>query len=345
MVRSRLKLVALLIVLGLVLFGCSSGDEETAANSKEQTAQFGYATSVMSYPMTLLPEYTEEVDVELTSFSSGNDVMTALVSGSLDVAQITYLHYIRAMESGFDIVAISGQVNGGTEILIKNDLDLAEDDWEGLKAIIEESKANGQPFRLATSRGSAQDIQIRAELRLNGIDPNKDIEIINISNTSDHVTALERGEIEMVATVEPVATMAIEKGSAKHFTFPYNQDAGKLTNLIVTRSDVIEEKPEVVEAVVGGIVEVIEKIDEDHDLWIEVVNEHTPLEAETGAKVLNNAFPDYKVHREAALSIVGMMLDLGYIQKDVSELVDENIDYQFLEKVTGKSKEELGYNE
>lgn len=341
-----LKLSVLTTITAMMLFGCNDEGDVVSTDSEEKpTVQFGYATSIMSYPMTLLPEYTEEVDVALTSFTSGNDVMTALVSKNLDVAQITYLHYIRAMESGFDIVAISGQVNGGTEVLIKNDLDLAVDDWDGLKKVIEEYKANGQLFRLATSRGSAQDIQIRAELQKNGINTKEDLEIINISNTTDHVTALERGEVEMVSTVEPVGTMAIEKGSAKHFTFPYNQAAGKLTNLIVTRSDVIKEKPEVVEAVVGGVVDVIETIDTKPDIWVEVVNEYTPLDAETGAKILENAYPDFKVYRESAIAIVGMMNDLEYIKSDVTDLVEENMDYQFLEKVTGKSKEELGYNE
>lgn len=346
MLSKKMKFSALTVISAAMLFGCNNEEDVATTHSEEKaTVQFGYATSIMSYPMTLLPEYTEEVDVALTSFTSGNDVMTALVSESLDVAQITYLHYIRAMESGFDIVAISGQVNGGTEVLIKNDLNIAVDDWDVLKNVVEEFKGSGQLFRIATSRGSAQDIQIRAELQKHGIDPMKDVEIINISNATDHVVALERGEVEMAATVEPVGTMAIEKGSAKHFTFPYNQAAGKLTNLIVTRSDVIEEKPEVVEAVIGGVVDVISTIDQDPKLWVDVVNEYTPLDAATGEKVLNNAYPDYKVYRESAISIVEMMSELNYIKTDVTALVEENIDYQFLEKVTGKPKEELGYNE
>ncbi len=49
------------------------------------------------------------VEVEATGFNSGNDVLTALVSKSIDVAQVTYLHYITALDKGFDVVAVSGQ--------------------------------------------------------------------------------------------------------------------------------------------------------------------------------------------------------------------------------------------
>ena len=38
-----------------------------------------------------------------------------------------------------------------------------------------------------------------------------------------------------------------------------------------------------------------------------------------------------------------MMRDLKYISTDVSEQVEKNLDYSFLEAVTGKPKTELGY--
>lgn len=340
----------------LVMLLSACGNSETTA-TKEISAEepesevtvpilkMGYATSIMSYPMTLLPDYTENLEVELSSFSSGNDVMTALISKSIDVAQITYLHYITAMDKGLDIVPISGQVNGGTDMLIHKSLELEPDDWDGLKKLIAEYKEQGKTFRVAASRGSAQDIQMRGEFLLHGIDPMKDVEIINIANVSDHVTALERGEVEMTTSVEPVATMAKINGAAKHFAYPYNQDAGNLTNLIVTRSDVIEDRPKDLTAIVGGIVSVLDEIDSDKDLWIDVVNEYTTLDDETGSEALKNAYPDHKIHRESALAIVSMMQELNYIQSDVSDKVGANINYTFLSEVTGKPKEELGYND
>ncbi|MDF2652230.1 MAG: transporter [Paenibacillus sp.] len=361
MVRKGLKFwVVASLVMMLVLTACgNTKTEKPTANgavpanegTKKESSKpspilkMGYAKSVMSYPMTLLPETTKNLNLELSSFSSGNDVLTALVSKSIDAAQITYLHYITAMGKDLDIVPISGQVNGGTDILVQKSLELKEDDWEGLKKVIDDFKKQKKPFRVAASRGSAQDIQMRGEFLLHGIDPLKDIQIINIPNVTDHVSAIEKGEVEMATTVEPVASMAKLSGTAKHFTFPYNQAAGKLTNLIVTRSDVIKDRPQDLKELVGGVVTLLNKLDTDKKIWIDVVNKYTPLDEKTGTEALKNAYPDYKIHRKSALAIVTMMKELNYIQTDVSEKVGKNIDYSFLSQVTGKTKEELGYND
>ena len=80
---------------------------------------------------------------------------------------------------------------------------------------------------------------MRGAFAKQGIDINKDVQFINIPNPSDHVQALRRGEVELICSVEPFATQIREVKAAKFFAFPYDQAAGKLTNLIVTRSDVI----------------------------------------------------------------------------------------------------------
>jgi dihydroorotase-like cyclic amidohydrolase len=56
--------------------------------------------------ITLTPGLAKGVEIEATGFNSGNDVLTALVSKSIDVAQVTYLHYVTALDKGFDVVAV-----------------------------------------------------------------------------------------------------------------------------------------------------------------------------------------------------------------------------------------------
>src|SRR5262249_15750762 len=137
------------------------------------TLTLGFAKCGHCMPMGLMPELSDKLTIEVTNFTSGNDVLTALVSKSIDVAQITYLHYVAALDKGFDVVAISGQVNAGLEIVVQRGLNQKESDWVGFKALVGERKAAGKPLKVAASRGSAQDIHLRGELLLNGIDPNK----------------------------------------------------------------------------------------------------------------------------------------------------------------------------
>jgi ABC-type nitrate/sulfonate/bicarbonate transport system substrate-binding protein len=313
------------------------------AQGAKPKIKLGFAKCAHCLSMALVPQLTDKVDIEAINFNSGNDVLTALISKSIDVAQVTYLHFVTALDKDFDVVAISGQVNGGSELMMANGINLAEGDWPGLKKLIGEYKAQGKPFRVAASRGNAQDIHMRGELLLKGIDPNKDIQFINIPNPSDHVAALQRGEIEMICTVEPFAAQIRAAKAGKRFALPYDQAAGTLTNLIVTRSDVIKSRPADVRETVAAVVKLVDKLKADKSGWVDSINKYTGLDKTIAAEALKNAFPDYTMHYKATLAIALMMKDLKYVSRDVSPDIAKFMDYSFLVDVTKKPKNQLGF--
>jgi len=322
----------------MLALGSGAADAQSASVLK-----LGFAKCAHCLPMALTPSFAKGVTIEATGFNSGNDVLTALVSKSIDVAQVTYLHYVTALDKGFDVVAISGQVNGGSECLSTPKLKLAADDWAGFKRLINEAKAAGNPLKVAASRGNAQDIHMRGAFLKQGIDPNKDIQFVNIPNPSDHLAAIQRGEIDMVCTVEPFASQIRMANAASRFVLPYDQAAGTLTNIIVTRSDVIAARRADVQATVSAVVALVEKLKSDKSIWVEVIGKYTGLDKAVAASALENAFPDYDIHRSSTLAIAAMMKDLKYIARDVSADVEKNLNYSFLEAATKKAKSELGY--
>lgn len=330
------KIIPLILAAALIVPGMAF------AQAKPKV-KLGFAKCAHCLPMALTPELASGADIEAINFNSGNDVLTALVSKSIDVAQVTYLHYVTALDKGFDVVAISGQVNGGSEMISAKGLALKENDWNGLKKLIAEYKAQGKPFRIAASRGNAQDIHMRGELMLNGINPNRDVQFVNIPNPSDHSAALQRGEIELICTVEPFAAQIRLSGVGKSFALPYEQAAGNLTNLIVTRSDVIKDNPLAVRETVRAVVKLVDKLKTDRKIWVDVINKNTAMDATVANEALKNASPDYAMHRKQAQAIAVMMKDLKYVSRDVSAEVDAHMDYRFLSEVTGKPKTELGY--
>ncbi|MGJ7538506.1 MULTISPECIES: ABC transporter substrate-binding protein [unclassified Variovorax] len=305
--------------------------------------KLGYAKCAHCTPLSLTPQHAANVKLEAIGFNTGNDVLTALLSKSIDVAQVTYLHYATALDKGFDVVAISGQVNGGSQLLVGNDLAVKENDWASLKKVIAEYKAAGKPFRVAASRGNAQDIHMRGAFARQSIDVNKDVQFINIPNPSDHVQALRRGEVELICSVDPFATQIRQLGAAKFFAFPYDQAAGKLTNLIVTRSDVIASKPKAVEETVRSIVKVNDMMSANKPLFVDTIQKVTGLDKAIATGAVENLYPDYRMYRAPAVAIGAMMRDLKYIGSDVSAQIEKNMDYRFLEAATGKPKSVLGY--
>ena len=118
--------------------------------------KLGFAKCAHCLPMSLIPGIARNVEVEAIGFNSGNDVLTALVSKSIDIAQVTYLHYVTALDKGFDVVAVSGQINGGSECLSSAKLALPAENWSAFKAAVAKAKADGQPLKVAADRKSTR---------------------------------------------------------------------------------------------------------------------------------------------------------------------------------------------
>src|SRR3984893_12085365 len=285
------------LVTGIASLAALTLDCVPAAAQAEPTIKLGYAKCAHCTPLALLPQYAKGVKIEVIGFNTGNDVFTALVSKSIDVGQATYLHYAVGLDKGFDVVAISGQVNGGSAMLVTNDLPVTPEDWGSLKKVIADYKAAGKPFRVAASRGNAQDIHMRGAFAKQGIDVNKDVQFINIPNPSDHLQALRRGEVERICTVEPFGTQILQLKAAKLFTHPYDQAAGKLTNLMLTRSDVVAAQPKALEETVRAIVKIDEYIGRDQHAWIDVINKVTGLDKAVASDAIGNLYPDPEMHR------------------------------------------------
>ena len=81
-------------------------------------AKMAYAKCAHCLSMAMVPSLAKGVEIEAINFNSGNDALTALVSKSVDIAQVTYLHFVTGLDKGMDLVAVSGQVNGGSELLV-----------------------------------------------------------------------------------------------------------------------------------------------------------------------------------------------------------------------------------
>ena len=325
------------------LLACGGLLAGSAAAQGKPKIKLAYAKCAHCMAMSMVPALAQNVEIEGINFTAGSDALTALVSKSVDIAQVTYLAYVSGLDKGFDLVAVSGQVNGGSEMLVGKDSKLASDDWAGLKKLIADYKAQGKPFRIAASRGNAQDLHMRGELAGHGIDPSKDVQFVNIPNPSDHAAALSRGEVELICSVEPFASQIRMTGVGKHFAYPYDQAAGRLTNLIVTRSDVIKEHPAEVKETVAAVVRLVDGLQKDKQGWINSIVKGTGLDPKIATEALSNAYPDYRMYRTQTKAIAVMMKDLKYVSGDVSSLAEKNMDYSFLMSVTGKPKAELGY--
>jgi ABC-type nitrate/sulfonate/bicarbonate transport system substrate-binding protein len=332
-----------LLLAATLTFSLAAGLTSVAMAQVEPNIKVGYAKCAHCTPVSLMPQFASGITIEAINFNTGSDALTALVSKNIDIAQSTYQSYAVAMDRGFDVVAISGHVNGGSQVLLGNDLPVNPDDWAGLKHLIDSFHQQGKPFRVAASRGNAQDLQMRGAMLAHGIDPNKDVQFINIPNPPDHLQALRRGEVDLICTVEPFATQITQAGAAKFFAYPYDQDTGNLTGIFLTRPDVIAQRSKDVESAIRAWLKVDDLISHDKASWADVIVKISGAQRPVAVASIDNLFPDRAMHRAMAVNIGRDMQKLGYVSRDVSGSIESHLDYRFLESVTGKPKSELGF--
>jgi ABC-type nitrate/sulfonate/bicarbonate transport system substrate-binding protein len=314
-----------------------------ASAQTEPTIKVGYSKCAQCFSMQLLPQFTKGVKVDLIPFNSASDVLTALMSNGIDVGQVTYVHYVMAIDRGFDVVAISGHVNGGSDMIISKSLGLTPGDWTGLKKRIAADNQSGRPMRIATSRGSVQDLQMRGELAAHGINPDKDVSFINVPDPSDDASVLARHEADMVCMVEPFASQVRLSGAGVSFGRPYDQATGPLTGLIVTRSDVIGAHRPQVQQVVTGVTNLVAHIKTDRSGWAAQIEKATGLDPKVADAALQNVDPDSAIYRQKIFAISTMMKSLHYTSSDDDAALQKGIDYSFLSTALGKDKAALGY--
>jgi hypothetical protein len=122
-----------------------------------------------------------------------------------------------------------------------------------------------------------------------------------------------------------------------------DQVAGKLTNILLTRSHVAVANHKALEEADRATVKVDDFIANDKAVWIDVVVKVTGLDKTVAAAAIEDLDPDPKNHRASAVAIAAMMRDLKYVNSEVSAAVERNMDCRCLEAATGTPEAEPGY--
>lgn len=295
--------------------------------------------------MALLPEQIDKkYKTSFQSFQTLQAVSTSISSGRLDVAQVDYTGLVSFLSKGLPVVAISGQVNGGSDMLARKGLDLTPDDWNSLKTLVAKDKAAGTKLKVGTEFGTVQDIETRLQLPKLGIDPNTDVEMVN-TPSQGMGAALSNGSVDVATVVQPFAASVLSSGDAFHFEYPYDQPAGNLTNVVVVSKTFLKEHPDEVAAVAGGMGKLIPYLTTDpgQKEWVNAILKYTDVKRGPITSVVGQLEPDVSIPFDKVQAIAESMYKRKLISKPLTKAdLEASIDYAPLAKATGKSTRALG---
>ncbi|WP_142386583.1 ABC transporter substrate-binding protein [Bacillus sp. Marseille-P3661] len=294
--RSKLKgknmwLSIVLLVLLAALVACgnnsTSVDNESKPTETSQQSESSPAdsegekqlekTSIkLGLPLdtaTFLPIYVassegffqdEGLEVEVYAFKGDAGVVQALAGNSVDINAASLTGLVKSINSNQPFKAFWGGFN--------------QSDFEWYSPSISSMEdAKGKIFGI-TSYGSLTDQLTRYAVKNAGLDPDKDVQILQAGGSSARIAAMESGQMDVSILATPFKFMAADQGMNLLLSEREDISATWPNHVIYGKEEFIQNNPETIKAFLRGIVSANEYIEQNPDGAAKVLMEKLQFE-------------------------------------------------------------------
>ncbi len=287
-----------------------------------------HETTQYFFPRFLAPKY----DMKFVDFgSSGFPAMAALIRRAVEGTTTANSYVATAADQGALLTAVCGIAGGGQAIIARADRGITRiEDLRGKKIV--------------TKHFTSSHVMLITALRAVGIDPKKDVQIVDAGSPIGVLVELEKGNADAAHVWEAFASIGASKPGIfklepmRLFDLTWKTHSGTMV-----LQDLTIQQPELVQDIVNANVKAVEYAKKNRDEWVKVAMARMGQPREIIEKAMDNSFPRYEMDMNAFYKMADVMYELGLIKRNVTAEMQLAVNYTFLEKATGKSKEELGY--
>lgn len=224
---SRLAELGLTAVAVTALAACGNGSgagvEEAGAGATDcdgATLKIAQAAPTFDYYpfyVAMGSGYLEEVglNAEVTDLSTGSNIVSAVVTGDVDLGFTTLPATIMAAEEGAPIAAFAWLTGMSTNIVVKSSM-VEEKGLTPESTDAEKLEALRGTTMAVTGLGSGSDLVLRYMLKQAGLDPESDLEIIATGGGAKSVSGFTSDRFDGFALSSPQADLGIEQGEGTY---------------------------------------------------------------------------------------------------------------------------------
>jgi NitT/TauT family transport system substrate-binding protein len=204
-----MRRLGLILIAGTVLLASSCGPvtapTSAPAPSTKPVPLTHVTVAYSNISATIMPLWVARdaglfekhgLDVDLQYVASATSV-AAVVSGQMQMATVGLSEVLGAMAGGADLVVVATQVPAYTYI------------FEVAPGIRTVNDLKGKAIGISRT-GSSSDIATRVVLKKFGIEPDKDVNLVQTGSVSDRAAAMKSGAIQ-AAVASPPETLAVER--------------------------------------------------------------------------------------------------------------------------------------
>ncbi len=204
------------------------------------------------------------LDVDLIYVAGGSRLVTAMLAGDAPIAHVGGVPIVTAEMHKVDLVFIGATVN---KMLFQ---------FFVSKGIIRPEDLKGK--RVAVSRfGSGSDFAMRMALKELGLEPNKDVAILQLGGTPARLAALDSGSIQGTVLLPPENIIAEQRGF-RLLTDLAASDSEFLNLGVATSKEFIASHPGIVRRFMRAYVEAIHFYKTREPESMEILSRHTGME-------------------------------------------------------------------
>jgi NitT/TauT family transport system substrate-binding protein len=216
------------------------------------------------------------LDVTPVALDSGSRAVTALISGSAPLCQISGPAVIYGIVAGADLAIIGNLIDTYTYSLI-------------VPASIESAADLKGKAVAVSAAGSAAEKAMRMALRILGLQPDRDVTLLEIGSQGDRTAAMEAGYVVGTLLTPPETVMAKKKGFHELFDMSTTGLPDLHSGMVTTRT-FIKTNRETVLQFMKAMSESIFLIKNDKQAAIGLMSNLFRLDLEKDSSVLEETY-------------------------------------------------------
>jgi NitT/TauT family transport system substrate-binding protein len=222
------------------------------------------------------------LDVEIIAMQGGTQLVQAMIGGSIDFSVMGGAYLTGAMK-GADLVMVATHMDKFPySLIVKPSIKRAED-LKGTK--------------LAISRfGSSSDAGLRVSLQRSGINPDKDVTILQVGGQTERYAALKAGVVDGTVVIPPLSGAAQRAGFNTIFNMtklgiPYPQEG------VVASRQYIAKRRDTLLRFLKGFVEGVRDLKADKEFAIAVMARHLRMDPKKDREALEDSFQEVVIEQ------------------------------------------------
>ena len=250
----------------------------------------------------LLKKYGFETEV--IAMQGGTQLAQAIIAGSIPIAVMGGA-YLTAAVRGADLVMIATHMDKFPYSLIAKPNIKKVEDLKGTK--------------LAISRfGSSSDAGLRVALQKLGLNPDKDVTILQVGGQTERFAALKGGTVDGTVVIPPLSGAAQRLGynaliNMTELGIPYPQEG------VVVSRQMIGSRRETIIRFLKAYIEGVKELKTDKEFAIAVMAKHLRLDRKKDREALEDSFKEVVIEQMLkipSINLEAIKVGLDLLGKD-----------------------------